>query len=325
MGAVRGPYSAAVMGMAGGMLTPGMVVPPVVRDGMFSAFSAIGEGVSSLLSTAGDVAEWKSDAEILYGTLALEGLGFLYDVYVKGEEGSGAIPIAEAWDKRINGMAHAHAKFSLKHQFGAMAPLNGLALWFAGNDETKQMLLRHYLWAQGKPCDLSRLEMEKMPAFIDFFDTVERKAVIKGKEKMMLPYSEHLKSAVDDAKQGRSTKVKTVVKGSSAALGNFAVIVEGTVKPGTGPALGPTVSPNPIKDLANPGVPLTFDGRMRFKDLWDFDSKVAPMLSAPGSTGRPGTAEAAVAAVAALVDGVPFDVTSDEIPVIQHSGHAPIY
>ncbi len=316
MGAVRGPYSAAIMGMAGGILTPGMVVPQAVRDGMFSA-----------LSTAGDVAEWKADAEILYASLALQGLGFLYEVYVKGEEGSGAIPIAKAWDEHIDNMAHAHAKFSLKHKFGAMAPLNGLALWFAGNDETKQMLLRHYLWAQGQACNLSLQEMRKMPAFIDFFDTVKRKAVIKGQaqDKVLLPYSENLASAVEDAKQGLSTKVKDFVKGSSAALGNFTVLVDGTVKPATGPALGPTASPNPIKDLADPGVPLTFEGKMRFKDLWDFDSKVERMLSDPGSTGRPGTAEAAVAAVAALVDGVPFDVTSDEIRVTQHSGHAPIY
>jgi len=324
MGAPRGPHAAALLNMAGGFLTPGMVVPPEVREAMFNA-------LSSGVSLAGDLIEWKADADRLAVSLVGEAVGLrddvtgaVWDVYANKK---GVLPIAEAWDKRINNMGAAHAKFSRKHQWGPMSflGLNSAALWFAGDDETKQMLLRHYMWAQGKACDLSFKEMRAMRSFIDFFDTVSRKVVIDGTEKTLTPYSESLKAAVEDAKWGQSRHINAVVSGASNALGNFAVHLKGVMRPATDPPVGPTVSPYKIKDLADPGVPLVFEGRMNFTDLWDFDAKVAGRFTGDKSTGRPATAEMAVDAVAALVDGVPFDVTSDDIPVTQHSGHAPIY
>lgn len=318
MGAIRGPHSAALLNMAGGFLTPGMVVPAEVREAVFNA-------LASGVSLAGDALEWKADADRLATSLIGEGLAFIGEANVS--VWGGVVPVAEAWDKRINNMGAAHAKFSRKHQWGPMNLLgmNALALWFAGNDETKQMLLRHYIWGQGADCALSLQDMRLMRSFIDLFDTVNRKVVIDGTEKTLKPYSENLKAAVEDAKWGQSRHVHEVVSGASNALGNFAVHLTGVLKPATDPPQGATVSPNKIKDLADPGVPLVFEGRMNFTDFWDFDAKVAKRFTGDKSTGRPATAEIAVDAVAALVDGVPFDVTSDDIPVIQYSGHAPIY
>jgi hypothetical protein len=152
--------------------------------------------------------------------------------------------------------------------------------------------------------------MKLMPTYIDLFETDA--------------YSPSLLNAIAQAKQGQSVPIKTQVQGQNNALGNFTISLLGTLKPAAGAPSGPTVNPFP-NGLApkNPGVPLLFEGTMAWSDYWDFDPKVAARLQ--GNTGRPATAEAAVNAVAALVDGMPFQVTGSNVAMTQYSGRFPKY
>jgi len=120
-------------------------------------------------------------------------------------------------------------------------------------------------------------------------------------------------------------QVRTHVSGQNDALGNFPVQLTGVVRPATGAHTGPTVNPYPNNlGAVDPGGPLVFEGTMSWSDTWDFDSKLQARLKR-GGTHRPPTAEIAVAAVAALVDGVPFLVTSRSVAMTQYSGRFPAY
>lgn len=302
--AIRGPHPSALLNMAGGFLTPGMVVPPVVQEGMVEAV------------------DWSIDAVALWGTLAKQNALGSYEMTIALLKGEDNVKIAEIWDRNINDDATAHAEFSRKHEFGAMSSVNGLALLFASIDTMKRRLLQHYIWGQGKLRTLSGDEMRTMVTYFDLFDTAV--------------YSQNMKSAVSQAIRGQPSELSLWVKGANDALGNFAIDLEGVVKPTTDPPRGPKYCPYELNRKDGEGnlqrvaqvetsVPLVFEGWMTWRDDWDFDSKMAARVSKPGSTGRPTGGELQVAAVASLVDGVPFKVTSHKIKITQFSGHAPIY
>lgn len=269
----------------------------------------ISDTLSAAISTAGDGVATAMDAASLYATLYMEGLGFLVDVY-GGKQGGGAKPIADAWDQRVKNMATAHATFSSAHRIEAMPQFNQLARWFAGDDAMKRRLLEWYIQGQGKDFALTLDMMKLMPTYIDLFETDA--------------YSPSLLNAIAQAKTGQSVPIKTQVQGQNNALGNFTISLLGTLKPAVGTPSGPIVNPFANGLTAkNPGVPLMFEGTMTWSDYWDFDPKVAARLQ--GNTGRPATAEAAVNAVAALVDGMPFQVTSSSVAMTQYSGRFPKY
>ncbi|MFA5081432.1 MAG: hypothetical protein WC474_02660 [Hydrogenophilaceae bacterium] len=269
----------------------------------------IGQTLGNLFSALGDGAGWVLDTVALYQMLQNEGLGFLADVYF-GKKGGGALPIAEALDQRVKNMSSAHYAFSSEHRFGAMLPFDALAKWFASNDPMKRVLLEHYIEGQGKDYELTLEEMKRMPTYIDLFETTA--------------YSPGLRTAIDEASTGRSVPIDQRVSGQNDALGNYGVYLLGELKPVKGSPSGSATNPyaNKLAPAAT-RVPLVFEGEMNWTDYWDFDSKVA--LRFKGKTGRPATAEAAVIAVAALVDGVPFNVTSVKVPMTQYSGRFPDY
>ena len=67
---------------------------------------------------------------------------------------------------------------------------------------------------------------------------------------------------------------------------------------------------------------------MVWSDKWDFDSKMAEFVAARAegkSAGRDVKANLQVAAVAALVDGVPFEAVSEAVKMTQLSGQWPVY
>lgn len=256
-----------------------------------------------------DGAAWENDRASLYATLIKEGLGFLVDVY-GDKPGGGAAPIAEAWDQRIKNMANAHNTFSRDHNVGAMLPFDWLAQWFADTDPMKRKLLDHYISGQGADFNLTLEQMKLMPTYIDLFQTNA--------------YSPNLSASIDEAKKGRLIQVQTEVIGQNDALGNFTIHLRGVLKPAKGSPSGSTDNPysNGLSPV-DPGTPLMFEGTMNWTDYWDFDPKVAMRLKK--GTGRGAAAEAAVNAVAALVDGVPFQVTSVTVPMSQYSGRFPVY
>lgn len=260
--------------------------------------------------TAGDAAVWAWDAASLYFALADEGLLFLLDVY-DGKPGGGALPIAKSFDKRFNNMGTRHNEFSRKHQVGAMLVFDKLALWFASNDPIKEKCLEHYINDQGKEFRLTLGQMKLMPTFFDLFE--------------VNAYSPKMRPFIEQAKRGLTVKLKTSIAGQNDALGNFTIHLDGQLKRATGSPKGPDKSPYyRNKKAVDPGAALVFEGKMDWYDLWDFDSKLAKKMAGK-NTGRPAQADMVVAAVAALVDGVPFDVTTDAIPVVQYSGRFPEY
>lgn len=304
MGAIRGPHPAALMNMAGGFLTPGMIVPPAIQEGVVEAWI------------------WGIDAVGLWSSLAKQNALGSYEMTLAKLRGEDSVAIAEIWDQNMNADSAAHAEFAKKHQVSAMGPMNDLALLFASLDPMKKLLLRHYILGQGKLRTLNGDEMRAMTTYFDLFDTKI--------------YSKNMASAVAQAQRGQSSELSTWVKGANDGLGNFAVDIEGTLEPSTDPPQGPTVCPYVLNRRNKDGVmerveqvetlvPIVFKGRMTWRDFWDFDSKMAARIDQPGSTGRPGGGEMQVALVASFVDGVPFKVTSDSIPFTQYSGHAPIY
>ncbi len=283
--------------------------PGTLNRNASDAPGPIGQALGNLFSALGDGAGWVIDTVSLYKTLENEGLGFLIDVY-GGKEGGGALAIAESMDQRIRNMSYAHYAFSSEHRFGAMQPFNALARWFAGNDPMKRVLLDHYIEGQGKDYELTLEEMKRMPTYIDLFETTA--------------YSTHLRGAIDEAVAGKTVTVKSRVSGQNDALGNFGVHLRGILKPAAGAPVGSAANPYTNKlNPASPKVPLMFEGEMNWTDYWDFDAKVAQRFK--GKTGRPATAEAAVIAVATLVDGIPFNVTSVNVPMTQYSGRFPDY
>jgi hypothetical protein len=272
--------------------------------------AVVGEGVPCL--PLGDAVSEEIGRARLYARLIKEGLGLIGDVY-GGEEGSGTLPIAEAWDKRINNMASAHGSYSRDHSVRAMLPFDLLAQWFAGTDPMKRMCLDHYILGKGTDLKLTLEQMKLMPTYFDLFHTKD--------------YSPHMLPAIEEARQGRPVRVDTLVSGQNDALGNFAIHVVGNLKPANGSPTGPTVSPYaPIKFApVDPGAPLMFEGAMDWIDKWDFDPKMAKAKRSKKSTGRSIKAELAVDAVAALVDGAPFKVSSVSVPMCQYSGRFPVY
>jgi len=289
---------------------------PGVDDGTLCRnLSALPGTLSTLIhettTMIGEAAEWSLDTALLYKELNDQGLDFLIDVYF-GEKGSGALPIAQSFDNRINVLGLLHNAFSRKHKTGAMLPFNELAKWFAADDPIKRLCLEHYIDQQGADLKLSRAQLILMPTYIDVFQTDA--------------YAPNMKPFIEEAKKGRTVKLATTVQGQNDALGNFVVNVNGEIKPASGTPSGPTDNPyakNRMK-AADPGAPLMFEGTMDWHDKWDFDSKVADRISGK-NVGRPRQAEIAVAAVAALVDGVPFEVTSEAVKVTQYSGRFPVY
>ena len=266
--------------------------------------------VSSATQAAGDAVVWGWDAIELYNLLEAQGLLFLLDVY-GGKAGTGALGVAQAFDNRVNNMGALHTQFSRKHRVGAMLPFDKLALWFADNDPMKEKCLEHYINGQGAEFRFTAEQVKLMPTYLDIFQ--------------ITAYSPNMRFFIEEAKRGQTVKLKTSVAGQNDALGNFTIHLEGELKPATGTPTGPATNAYyRTKTAADPGVPLRFEGRMDWYDKWDFDSKIALKLSGK-KTGRPAQADLVVAAVAALVDGVPFDVVTGAIPVVQYSGRFPDY
>jgi hypothetical protein len=150
-----------------------------------------------------------------------------------------------------------------------------------------------------------------MPTYFDLFNPEK--------------YSEKLIDPVAEAVKGKTVPVKTFVLGGNDALGSFTIHLDGVLKPAVGAPRGPTVCsyPGVTKPPCATAVPLMFEGSMVWEDKWDFDTKMAARLE--GSTGRSGRIELAVAAVAALVDGVNFIAKSVSVPMTQYSGRFPVY
>lgn len=270
----------------------------------------IRNAASSATQAAGDAVGWGWDAIELYNLLEAQGLLFLLDVY-GGKTGTGALGVAQAFDNRVNNMGALHTRFSRKHRVGAMLPFDKLALWFADNDPMKEKCLEHYINGQGAEFRLTAEQVKLMPTYFDIFQ--------------ISAYSPNMRLPIDEAKKGRTAKVKASVAGQNDALGNFTIHLEGELKPAKGtPAGSATNGYYKTKMAADPGVPLMFEGRMDWYDKWDFDSKVALKLSGK-KTGRPAQADLVVALVAALVDGVPFEVVTVATPVVQYSGRFPAY
>lgn len=259
---------------------------------------------------AKDAAVWGWDALKLYKSLEQEGTLFILEA-VPLMQSFDVVNTAAMFDWHVNKMGALHNEFSRKHQVGAMLPFNELAKWFAGTDFMKETLLKHYIEKQGAKYPLVLGEMRRMPTHLDFFETGA--------------YSPAMKLFIDLAKNGRPVPVTTSVQGQNDALGNFRVDLKGELKPALGTPSGSLTSPYYAgKQASDPGVPLMFEGKMDWHDDWDFDSKVYDWVTGK-EAGRSKGGHASVAAVSALVDGVPFPVDGETVPVVQYSGLFPVY
>ena len=269
------------------------------------AAGPVGRLADNAYTTLGELDRWAVDTVSLYAKLLKETIGLAVDVY-GDKPGSGRAPMARAWDERFHRMARAHNDYSRQHPAGATPQFNALARWFAKIDPMKRMCLDHYILGRGADLVLALGQMKAMATMIDLFETTA--------------YSPNMTTPIEQAKKGQTVSVDTQVSGQNDALGNFPVRVLGTLKAASGPASGATTSPYGTHTPADPGAPLLFEGTMSWTDYWDFDTK----MSASG-TGRPVKAEFQVAAVGALVDGLPFRVTSASVPMKQFSGRFPVY
>jgi hypothetical protein len=288
-------------GIDQGTVTPNRSSPP----------GTVGKDEDDWFSPARDAWKWAGDSVGLYNTLDTDAKMFVVSAVVFGIEGDGVAPIAEVWDQSVTNMAKAHNEFAEKHDV-ASSPAGMLAEWFAGDDPMKLYLFDHYTDGKGGEVKLTLGQMNLMATDIDLFNTTA-------------DWSPNLADPIEQAKKGQPVPVKTIVAGRNDALGNFAVHVEGILWLAAGPPKGPTKGPHAHRDAAHTIPPLYFEGTMNWTDTWDFDPKVAARLKKPGSSNRPVTAEMAVDAVAALVDGVPFEVTSVTVPMTQYSGRYPVY
>ena len=222
--------------------------------------------------------------------------------------------IAKSWDAHIDKMGYARNKFSREHKTGCSPFFTWLSKKMAATDPLKLELLEHYITAQGKTeYTVGAERMRSSPTFIDLFDDDI--------------YSPNLQAAIYDALAGLEVRVDDVVKGQNDGLGNFAVLVQGVIKLAPAPVSGERSTVYyEDKHYKETPDPLVFEGTMTWKDDWNFDAKVAyRFIDDMNRSGRGVLSEVSVEAVATLVDGVPFKVTSAIIPIKQYSGYRPIF
>jgi hypothetical protein len=222
--------------------------------------------------------------------------------------------LAASWDKHINRIGASRNKFSRNHKTGCSPLFDWLAKKMAATDPLKLELLEHYITAQGKKVYYVGAErMRSSPTFFDLFDDDI--------------YSPNLQGAIYDALAGLKVPVDTVVKGQNDGLGNFALAVQGFIQLAPLPVSGErsTVYYDDKHYKETPD-PLLFEGAMSWSDDWNFDAKVAyRFIDDKNRSGRGVLSEVSVEAVATLVDGVPFKVTSAVIPLKQFSGFRPVF
>lgn len=247
--------------------------------------------------------------------LTYEGFGFLLDVYGPKQAGGGK-PVAKAWDTRINNMGRARNSYSRQHLIGASPALGLLAQWFAGNDPMKAKLLEHYRHGRGANRTLRIAELKLMRTYIDLFETAA--------------YSPSLQQPIVRAMKGEVVSVDAEVRGQNDALGNFPIHLQGTLKIASGTPVGGQDADAYFRKYfpVETDPALVFEGTMVWSDDWDFDSKMEEFVVARAqgkSSGRKADANLQVAAVAVLVDGVPFKALSEPVKVVQYSGHWPEY
>jgi hypothetical protein len=269
---------------------------------------------------------WANDAEAMYIGVVKQFFATTLDASMAatGAVVDGTDPhmaMAVEWDKGVDKMAAEHAAFSRKHRTGASIfnyPARWASEWTHPGDAVLASLLDHYIWRQGQPYGMSTAQMKVTITHLDLFD-------VRGNG-----YSPSMQAFIDEALSQGMAKVHTKVSGQNNALGNFPIEIDGVIRRSSVSSGAPKHSAYygakvPCQETAEP---LVFEGNMRWFDTpWDFDSKMAPLLASikgiAGSSGRPGGAEITVEAVAALVDGVPFNVESETIPLKQDSGHRP--
>jgi hypothetical protein len=201
---------------------------------------------------------------------------------------------------------------------GGMGPVDlamaGLADWFTPADQPmKSVLLEHYAHGKGD-LTLTLEQMQLMPTRIDLFSDA---------------YSAAMAPFVKQVEQTRKPAIVSAkVRAQNNELGNFTVLVEGTLYPAEEAPKG--VPPGRPHSLGGPApaagdgdMPMRFMGQMSWYDYWDFDSKMSQTLE--GGSGRPMPAELAVTGVRLFVNGRPFDVRSSWVPLAQDRGAPPLW
>lgn len=275
----------------------------------------VGAAINGLVSLTADAGKLAIDQLLLAAELRDQGYGLLFDVYGPKSLGGGK-PVAEAWDTRINNMGRARNAYSREHVVEATPAFGLLAQWFAGNDPMKAKLLQHYRSKQGANRTMTLAELKSMRTYFDLFETDN--------------YSTNLRPAIVRAMQGETAAVDTEVRAQNDALGNFPIHLRGTLRIAAGTPTGGKDADAYFGKLfpVQTDPVLLFEGTMVWSDKWDFDSKMAEFVAARAegkSAGRDVKANLQVAAVAALVDGVPFEAASEAVKVTQYSGQWPVY
>ena len=192
--------------------------------------------------------------------------------------------------------------------------MEGLADWFTPADQPmKSVLLEHYAHGKGE-FTLTLEQTQLMPTRIDLFSDAYSAA--------MAPFVKQVEQTHKPA------IVSAKVRAQNNELGNFTVLVEGTLYPAEDAPKGvppgrPHSLDGPAPAAGDGDMPMRFMGQMSWYDYWDFDSKLSQTLE--GGSGRPLPAELAVTGVRLFVNGRPFDVRSPWVALAQDRGAPPLW